>query len=257
MSNNPPEENINTSHIQTILDIPRKGAIKIFMKDTWFDGNPQIRYIKFIENGTNISTIEKKNDNSDSNFKAIDINGASALQKKSINDIETALFNTNVNSGLFRAFLFSVNGNYKPFKIINAFKGANMKLPEDRIGRQFLGHMAWFLASGGLDGWGVKDDLIVKLIGTEKYLGIGDNIITIMDKYEESELFKAYKEIVEKIENGEIIEKIKNGLKLDYEKATDFYGQPSNNLAGGGKRKKVSNTKRRNNKKKTSYKKKK
>lgn len=209
----------NLKDITMIKGLSTEEALTIVENDNWFDtaktdSNTQ-RYILYTtekNNATNIDNITKFNDPSCRVDKNIDRKNIKA-------DWDAGL----ITGEKLAAVLFSINGNIEPFKHMKKFveNGGNIDYSDEKMNlkKMFLAHISWFHSAGGIKGYGVESDPLIReelermnpLQVPETSLG--NNIFN-------SELFTIFGRIVNdlSINNG----KLKENLDMDLDRANNY-----------------------------------
>jgi len=207
------------SDFESILGLTIQEALEIVKNDTWFslnkDKDSVNRYIKYEVDPTNpnkIVNVIKKN-SPDESYIQVD---------KSI-DVSNLIPDRITNNSL-AAVLFSVNGNKGPFEQIKKFiqSGGN---PDTNLKKMFLAHVAWLQASGGLEGYGVKEDpLVIKELQKLEPLGQSFEVPkpeTGNEIFNSPLYLNAFKLIVES-EQSDSETPISKGLFMDLDRTNNY-----------------------------------
>jgi len=272
---------MDTSNIKTIVGIPKAAALKIFEDDTWFMGQVSEeptgsgqyvvkpgsdRYVTYTIVGDSVTHIERQK-GPGAGIHKIDIAAAHSLLNGE-NYPEEALFKNGVNSELFAAFLFSVNGNKGPYEnVIEFVKNSNPRDTYSDMEYKFIGHMSWAIANAG---YAIKYDPLATIImkntndNIYKDLKMTDiNFDMLRDMHNNTHvnnsnnsgnkiklLFRAFRKVVETESNNK---DLKEGLRMDLDRATNFLGMAKEQLHNqGGKG--IKNTKKQRSKRSKSRK---
>ena len=190
-----------------ILGVSIEGALAIASSDLWFQANKTKEDVKRIityetdPTGTKVVKVTKVSEG------GIEVD-------KSFNDVVRKP--AEIKGGLLAAVLFSVNGNKNPFLEVKKFLDAGGNADTD-IKKQFLAHCAWFNGSGGIDGWGVKDDpLVIKELEVNSSFTMPNS--SDGNKLFTSDAFTTFSEVVSKNNN----QRITDNLVMDLNRANTF-----------------------------------
>jgi hypothetical protein len=216
------------SDFKEVYGVSPEEALAVAKSDAWFKINKPKgtkRYIKIIldDTGKIIKDIiktetvpeEEKNDYKPVNLE-FDPSG------KSVDDI--------TGDDLI-SVLFSIRGNKAPLLEVKEFIKAGGQASTG-LEMQFLAHAAWFHGNGGMNGWGVGSDPLVK---AEVAL---DSSFDIPNLNEGSRIFNsdAFRTFQKAVENAN--DEIKSGLKMDLDRAKNFLTAITGVTTGGHKSRK-------------------
>jgi hypothetical protein len=216
------------SDFTEVYGVSPEEALAVAKSDTWFkDNEPKgtKRYVKIMldDTGKIVKDIIKTGtvpEGENDDYKLVNLNFKPS--GKSVDDI--------TGDDLI-GVLFSIRGNRAPLLEVKKFVKAEGQATNE-LEKQFLAHAAWFHGNGGMTGWGVADDPLVK---AEVAL---DSSFRIPELNTGSEIFNsnAFKTFQTAVANAN--DAIKSGLEMDLERANTFLKAITGVTTGGRKHRK-------------------
>jgi hypothetical protein len=227
------------SDFTEVYGVSPEEALAVAKSDTWFKENlPKgtKRYVKIIldDTGKIVKDIIKTGtvpEEEKDDYKLVNLNFEPS--NKSVDDI--------TGDDLI-GVLFSIRGNRAPLLEVKKFVKAEGQATNE-LEKQFLAHAAWFHGNGGMTGWGVADDPLIKAeVALDSSFRIPE--LNIGSEIFNSDAFRTFQTAVKNASDA-----IKSGLTMDLERAKTFLNAITGVTTGGRKHRKSHKKSRKSHKK--------